>query len=317
MSDPTPAARDVPESPRPNAEVAEIVRRAEAIGGLPPVRELRAVIELFGSAGGGLLAGGLAYAALFAIIPALLLVLGIAGFVLRDPSRETQLVDAIGGALPPLQPLAAAAIESVGKGATATSVVGIVGLVWGASRFYGALDDAFARIFRDAPVRGFVDRTIRGLVSVGLLIGALLAAIVLTSLTSALIDQRLLGDALGPGSRTVVQFGAPVVAAIAFVIGTSFIFRVVPDRRLTWRAILPPAVVAGLVLALFTQAFTLLAPRLVGAAAVLGSIAAVFALLAWLSTSFQVLLVGAAWVRVRAERLAVASPSSDPPPGQG
>jgi membrane protein len=304
MTEPGPAANDAMDGARSNPEVERIVRRAEVIGGLPVVRELRAVVDLFGSAGGGLLAGGLAYAALFAIIPALLLVIGLAGFVLRDPSREAQLVGSIGSALPPLQPLAADVVDGVGQGATVTSIVGLVGLVWGASRFYGALDDAFARIFRDAPVRGLVARTVRGLISVALLIGVLLAAIALTGLASALMDQRILGDAFGQGARDALQVGAPAVAAIAFVVGAAFAYRVVPDRRVAWRAIAVPAVLVGLVLAVFTQLFTLLAPRLVGAAAVLGSIAAVFALLAWLSTSFQVLLIGAAWVRIRAERSA-------------
>jgi membrane protein len=304
MTEPGPAADDATDGARPNPEVERIVRRAEVIGGLPVVRELRAVVDLFGSAGGGLLAGGLAYAALFAIIPALVLVIGLAGFVLRDPLREAQLVDSIGSALPPLQPLAADVVDGVGQGASVTSVVGLVGLVWGASRFYGALDDAFARIFRDAPVRGLVARIVRGLISVALLIGVLLAAIALTGLASALVDQRILGDAFGQGARDALQVGAPAVAAIAFVAGAAFAYRVVPDRRVAWRAIAVPAVLVGFVLAVFTQLFTLLAPRLVGAAAVLGSIAAVFALLAWLSTSFQVLLIGAAWVRIRAERSA-------------
>jgi uncharacterized BrkB/YihY/UPF0761 family membrane protein len=48
-----------------------------------------------------------------------------------------------------------------------------------------------------------------------------------------------------------------------------------------------------------------IAPRLIGAAAVLGTVAAVFATLAWLGLSFQALLLGAAWV---AEREPQASP---------
>ena len=48
-----------------------------------------------------------------------------------------------------------------------------------------------------------------------------------------------------------------------------------------------------------TQVFTFLVPRLVGVAALAGSIASAFVALAWLSFSFQALLYGAAWVRVR------------------
>ena len=50
---------------------------------------------------------------------------------------------------------------------------------------------------------------------------------------------------------------------------------------------------------LLTQAFTFLAPRLVGVAALAGSLATAFIALAWLSFLFQALLYGAAWVKVR------------------
>ena len=45
----------------------------------------------------------------------------------------------------------------------------------------------------------------------------------------------------------------------------------------------------------------LLVPRLVGVAALAGSLASAFIALAWLSFTFQALLYGAAWVRVRDE----------------
>ena len=45
--------------------------------------------------------------------------------------------------------------------------------------------------------------------------------------------------------------------------------------------------------------FLYLAPRLLGAALLTGSLATAFVALAWLSFTFQALLLGAAWVRVR------------------
>ena len=50
------------------------------------------------------------------------------------------------------------------------------------------------------------------------------------------------------------------------------------------------------------RVFALLAPRLIGSAALLGSLVTAFAALAWLSLSFQALLLGAAWVRDRGDR---------------
>ena len=52
-----------------------------------------------------------------------------------------------------------------------------------------------------------------------------------------------------------------------------------------------------------SQLFLFVAPRLIGAALVAGSLATAFVALAWLSFTFQALLLGAAWVRVRDDRL--------------
>jgi uncharacterized BrkB/YihY/UPF0761 family membrane protein len=65
--------------------------------------------------------------------------------------------------------------------------------------------------------------------------------------------------------------------------------------------VLIPAILVGIVVVVLTQIFTLLVPRLVGVAALAGSLASAFIALAWLSFTFQAVLYGAAWVRVRDE----------------
>jgi membrane protein len=266
---------------------------------LPPVRTGRAVLDSFNQAGGGLLAGGLAYAALFALLPGLLLLAGLLGLFVTEPSRQQAAVDAIGRAFPPLGPIAAQALAQVSAGAVPVSVLGIAGLAWGASRFYGSLDDAFARIFRNAPVRGLVTRIVRGLLSIVLLVFVFIGGVALTGIASALVDEQPFGVAIPFDVRELWRYLAPGVAAFVYVLGVGIVYRLVPDRRVTVRALWLPALVVGIVLAVFTQLFTYIAPRLIGAAAIYGSVAAIFSLMVWLGTSFQALLLGAAWVRVR------------------
>ena len=69
-----------------------------------------------------------------------------------------------------------------------------------------------------------------------------------------------------------------------------------------WGAVLIPGVSVALALTILARVFAFLAPRLIGAAALLGTLATVFAALAWLALSFQALLLGAAWVRDRVDR---------------
>ena len=52
----------------------------------PQVAQVMAVLDVYGRAAGGLLANGLAFSALFAAIPTTLLVLGLTGLIVNDPT---------------------------------------------------------------------------------------------------------------------------------------------------------------------------------------------------------------------------------------
>ena len=261
------------------------------------MRTARRVLDLYGAAGGGLLAGGLTYSALFALLPSLLLLTGVLGFVVDDPERRVEIVRGIGRALPPLEGLVAASLDQITQGAAGFGTLGLLGLAWGASHFYGSLDDAFARIFHNEPKRGFVARTVRGVLSVVLLVTVFIAALALTGLTSYLAEET--ATRFGRETATFWQVASTGLAAVVFVAATALIYRVVPAQRSSWSAIAPPALVAGIGLALVTQLFSYVAPRLIGVAAVYGAFVAVFAAMVWLSTGSQILLLGAAWLRER------------------
>jgi len=267
-----------------------------------PVRAARRVLDAYGAAGGGLLAGGLAYSALFALLPSLLLLTGIVGFVVHDPERRIAIVRGIGQALPPLQGIVSASLDQITENAAGLGTVGLIGLAWGASHFYGSLDDAFARIFQDERRRGFVVRTLRGLLSVVLLVTVFIAALVLTGIASYLAAQA--ASRFGGDSQGFWQFASPVLAGAVFISATAAIYRLVPARPTPWRAVGPPAVVAGLALTLLTQLFSYIAPRLIGIGSVYVTFVAIFAAMVWLSIGFQILLLGAAWAR---DRMAAAS----------
>src|SRR5205814_7721131 len=106
------------------------------LAGTTPVVGARAVLDAYGRAGGALIAGGLAYSALFALLPAILLVIGITGLVVHDPARRAEFVTALARHIPPLRDLFDVALREVSQGAAQFSLIAVVGLVWGASRFY-------------------------------------------------------------------------------------------------------------------------------------------------------------------------------------
>jgi membrane protein len=265
-----------------------------------------AVLDTYGRAAGGLLANGLAFSSLFAAIPTTLLVLGLAGWIANSAAVRDSISAALINAFPPLEDLIEASLEAITQGAAAASILGVIGLVWTVSQLYGALDVAFARIFADVPERDIVRRTARGFLVVGILAIGILVFVVAATLSSAV------------HSRTDLDM--PIVSALAGLVGSTpflilvaivavlIVYRWLPPRTPSWRAAWLPAVVVGIAIVVLTQVFTFLVPRLVGVAALAGSLASAFIALAWLSFGFQALLYGAAWVRVR-EHGAPAKPN--------
>lgn len=261
------------------------------------VREIRAVTTVVGDASGGLLAAGLAFNALFAIIPALLFAVGVLGFVLGDPARAKEIVTSLVNRVPALADLADAILEQLIAGRGAFSLVGLVGFVWGASGFYGALDEAMRRLLPGGTPRSVVQQRIRGVVAVFALVGAALAAVLATSLVS-LLEAVVL---LPPGFEGVQLIGAALTIGI-FIVVVLLTYLIVPVANPSLRVALPPAILTGTGIGLLTALFSVLAPFLVGRLSGLGLLATVFGALIWLRLTFETLNYGAAWARVRRDR---------------
>ncbi len=271
-------------------------RRLAGVFGWGPVVLARAVLARYGAAGGSLLAGGLAYSALFALVPLVALVTGILGLIVTDFSRREEIVGAIAEAFPPLKEVVQATLDEFAHAAGAMSVLGAAVLAWGASRFGVAFQDAMQRIFGGEETRGIVVRNAAALVAVVALsavaaLGALLAGF--AAFLDLAAEQGWFGVSLVVGPLLTL------IPPVSGVLSLGLAYRLVPAGKPKWRAIAIPAVVVGLVLTILTRAFVFVAPRLVGSAASIGSLATAFAALAWLGLSFQAILLGAAWVRER------------------
>ena len=304
-----------PEQAPPRMDRLRIVaeRVVRLLGGLPAVRTLMATLTTYDHAGGGLLAAGLAYGALIALLPGMLLVLSIFAIVISDPAARERIVSVIAEAVPPLEDIVRTAFEQVSAGAVPTGIVAFIGLLWGASRFYANLDYAFTRVFKSSKPRNEIQRTLRGVFLVGAVVMipllALFAGTVVGWVAELIPNAAELPGVLRGDLALVLHLGSYVM----FVSAVLLVLRFVPAERVPTRALLAPGVLVGIALGLFTQLFSLLAPLLTHIAALYGTFVAAFAVLAWLSISFNMLLMGACWTRVRALAMAQPeAPATDP-----
>ena len=111
-----PRATDRPAGPAPPMTIAPPAawrRSSRPLRRQPRVVTAEAVFDAYGSAGGGLLAGGLAYSGLLASLSACLLIVGLIGFLVRDPVRQAALVEELALRLPPLAELLRTGLDRV------------------------------------------------------------------------------------------------------------------------------------------------------------------------------------------------------------
>ncbi len=257
------------------------------------VVELRRAWSDYGASGGSILAAGLAYRTMFATLTLLVFAAGLAGIIISDPARRVDVINALVTVLPgPLHESLTASVNALGREGLTVGLVGLVGLFWGASSMYEALDQATFMILPGGRRRGGIDRRVRGLVALAALTVVVGVFLALTPLVAAgFID-------VGGGAMlaTVIE---PLGAVVAFVALVYAGYRFVPTVPPTARQALPPALVAGTAMSLLTTFFAVLAPFLVNRLQAFGVVASFLAALIWLDLLGVCFLVGGAWARAR------------------
>ena len=248
-------------------------------------------MDIAGRAGVGLFAAALAYSTMFAIIPLVFLLAGVLGWLVEDPAQQQELLAKLIGLFPPLEDFFSSSINGLVSARGALSIIGIVGLLWGASGFYAGLDEVMRRIFVGGGIRGQFDRRARGIITIIVLI-LLLIGTVLVSSVWALINVYV-------SDFAIWGYLVPIIALAVFVVVVLTVYLLVPTAPPSFRAALLPALVAGLGIGLLTNLFGILAPWLIGGLSAFGVIATAFGVLIWLNLSYQMLLYGAAWARLR------------------
>jgi membrane protein len=281
----------------------------------PTVLAVTDVMRVYDLGGGAMLAAALSYFAFFTIVPSLLLFVSLLGVLVESTDLRAQLIEALVDRLEPIEEIASLIVEGLaGTGRTGT-IVGVLGLVWGASGFYGALQDAMQRMLPGPSSRGLLQTRVRGVLTVALILGSMLVAVVLI-FTVPLVSEwltarcRELGDVtlplvpeacgldLGEASAAVAVVATMVLAFLAALA----VYVIVPMHGATLRQAFWPALIAGLAIGAFTTLFGWIAPLLVRQWLALGILGSVFIALVWLNLVFQALIYGAALARLHRDR---------------
>jgi len=280
-----------------------------------PMRAVLDVMRAYDRGGGGMLAGALAYFAFFSLVPALLLFVSLLGIVVEDVALREDLIDTLVNQLDPIRDVAVVVVDGLANSGRTGTVIGVLGLLWAGSGFYGALQGAMQRMFPGPGERDFFTTRFNGIITVALVLGTLLIAVLIVfiiPLVTEWLDRRCLefADLEAPvvDGFCALDF-AQISGALAAVgaMGIAFgavltIYLVIPTDGPTFGQAFWPAVLVGLIIGGLTTLFGWIAPLLVRHWVTLGIVGSVFISLIWLNLIFQALVYGAAFARLRRDR---------------
>jgi membrane protein len=263
--------------------------------GSPRVVTARRVLDRFAAVDGGLLAAGIAYNAVLALIPLGLLASGLAGVLLTDPASRADVIGAIAGLFPPLSGVVDEIVSGLSRASPSLSLVGLLLAAWGTTRLFASLESGVVQLGAAGIRRGLVRRTARRIGSIAVVAGVLLAALIVAPALAVAVEMAGSVGLDRPLLDALFALLPPVLGGVAL----AAIYRLIPVTRPSWRAISLPAVAGAIALVLATRVFVYLTPRIFGTNVVYGTLGAILVGLTWLDIVFTVILIGAAWVDER------------------
>ncbi|QJR34286.1 YihY/virulence factor BrkB family protein [Gemmatimonas groenlandica] len=256
----------------------------------------------------------IAYYTLFALAPVLLLVIAVAGFVVGEDVVRSELLTQIAGLIGRDGAVAVGAmLERAGKreaGVLAT-VLGIGGLVFAATGAFLELQAALNMIWRvrttdsgGIDVPQIVRRRLRSLgvvVSIGFLL--LVSLSVSAGVRLAIAYMSRLAPGLEAFVAVIDQLLSVVVSSVLF----GLLFRVLPDVHLRWRDVAVGSTVTAVLFAIGQWLIGLYLGNS-SLASPFGAAGTVVILLVWVYYSAQIVLFGAEFTRLYAERAGKRAP---------
>jgi len=252
------------------------------------------------------LAAALAFYTLLSLSPLVVLIVALTGLVYGEEAARGQIAGELSALV---GPHGASVIETVVANAkrpeagVASSILGLVVLLFGASGVFGELQSALNTIWRVKPKPGL---GVRGLIRERLFSFAMVMGVAFLLLVSLAVSALLslagnyLSEAL-PGGELVWSLlnGAISLAVISGLFAATY--KTVPDARIAWRDVWVGSFVTALLFTLGKAGIGLYLGRSSFSSAY-GAAGSLVALVVWVYYSAIILLVGASFTRVYATR---------------
>ena len=240
------------------------------------------------------LAAGVAYYAIFSMVPLLLGLLAILGLVLNSPELQQQFLNFITANIPGSAGFMTSNVGQIVKWRGALGIGAIVGLLWLGRAVFAAMSRAINRawgIHKDRPFYIAIPQQM----AMTIILGSLLLLSTIASSVIQLLNNEMFGAShqepmVELGFRYIALYVIPSIITLCTFL---LIYRYVPNRKMRWSYIWPGALGAG---TLFETAKILFLWYLETFAVydqIYGSLTSVMVFLLWAYFSALILIFGA------------------------
>jgi membrane protein len=243
-----------------------------------------------------LLAAGVVFYAMLALIPAMVAVISIYGMVV-SPQQAAHQVDTLTKTLPPeARHLVSEQLQTVAKASTTHlslgTVLGLALALWGASSAVRWTMTALSLVYDESETRGYLQLRTEALLLTAAALTTLSVSLAILFGLPALLDAMGLGEA----GRTVARIARYPLLGTVVLLGLALLYRFGPDRRHPqWRWVPYGSLLATALWLAGSAGLSLYATSVdkFSAAGTYGALGAVIVLLLWLwLIAFAVLLGG-------------------------
>lgn len=242
------------------------------------------------------LGAALAYYAIFALAPVLVIAVSVAGLVFSQRTAQHQVAQQIQGLV---GQKAAGVVESMmaaqtKNGSIIATILGIVVLLMGASGIFGQLKTSLNQIWkiRPKPGRAIAELLMDRALAVGMVVGIgvlFMASMLLTATISKFYNAISRVISLPGFTARILDLG---ISLLVLTLLFAVIFKLLPDVRVRWRDTWIGALVTALLFLGGEYVLGLYLSRQ-GTTSSYGAAGSVVLLLMWIYYSALILLIGA------------------------
>jgi membrane protein len=246
---------------------------------------LREASLRFSKDGCAFLAQAVAFNAIFALFPLVVLILGLASYIF--PFAQERVLNFLGTFSPTLHQFVAANLGTYIYGSGISGIIALVFLVWSSKNLFMGLAFALDRALGVPEVRPFVNNLVLSMIML-----PVMALILMIAMALPIVIAIILVLAQVPDRQYLSHFGAYAISlALVFVV-TMVLYRFLPNRRISWSFSLPGAILVALLWPIVQYAFTQYTLH-VNFTKIYGALSVPLALLLWFYVIGSVFFFGA------------------------